>query len=138
MSRSGNVWDNAAMESFFSSLKTERIRRKTYRTRDEARADVFDYIERFYSPETQAFDDRISEPYGVREPGGISLTWCHSNPVQANQPPLEWSRWNVSLRLAVAPAWPAEPVGVAQSATRRRQGQTPPVLAACIRARRGA
>ena len=45
MSRSGNVWDNAAMESFFSSLKTERIRHKTYRSRDEARADVFDYIE---------------------------------------------------------------------------------------------
>jgi putative transposase len=50
MSRSGNVWDNAAMESFFSSLKTERTGRKTYRTRDEARADVFDYIERFYNP----------------------------------------------------------------------------------------
>ena len=50
MSRSGNVWDNAAMESFFSSLKTERIRGRTYRTRDQARADVFDYIERFYNP----------------------------------------------------------------------------------------
>ena len=49
MSRSGNVWDNAAMESFFSSLKTERTGNKTYRTRDEARADVFDYIERFYN-----------------------------------------------------------------------------------------
>ncbi len=49
MSRSGNVWDNAAMESFFSSLKTERAGRKTYRTRNEARADVFDYIERFYN-----------------------------------------------------------------------------------------
>ena len=49
MSRSGNVWDNAAMESFFSSLKTERIARKVYRSRDEARADVFDYIERFYN-----------------------------------------------------------------------------------------
>ena len=49
MSRSGNVWDNAAMESFFSSLKTERTARKTYRTRNEARADVFDYIERFYN-----------------------------------------------------------------------------------------
>jgi len=45
LSRSGNVWDNAAMESFFSSLKTERTARKTYRTRDEGRADVFDYIE---------------------------------------------------------------------------------------------
>ena len=49
MSRSGNVWDNAAMESFFSSLKTERTGNKTYRTRDEARMDVFDYIERFYN-----------------------------------------------------------------------------------------
>lgn len=49
MSRSGSVWDNAAMESFFSSLKTERIRGKVYRTRDEARADVLDYIERFYN-----------------------------------------------------------------------------------------
>jgi putative transposase len=50
MSRSGNVWDNAAMESFFSSLKTERTARKLYRTRDDARADVFDYVERFYNP----------------------------------------------------------------------------------------
>ncbi len=50
MSRSGNVWDNAAMESFFSSLKTERTARKLYRTRNEAKADVFDYVERFYNP----------------------------------------------------------------------------------------
>jgi putative transposase len=50
MSRSANVWDNAAMEGFFSSVKTERTARKTYRTRDEAKADVFDYIERFYNP----------------------------------------------------------------------------------------
>ena len=49
MSRSGNVWDNSAMESFFSSLKTERVNRRAYATRDEARADVFDYIERFYN-----------------------------------------------------------------------------------------
>jgi putative transposase len=40
MSRSGSCWDNAAMESFFSSLKTERVACKTYRTCDEARADV--------------------------------------------------------------------------------------------------
>jgi putative transposase len=50
MSRAGNVWDNAAMESFFSSLKTERTARKIYRTREQAKADVFDYIERFYNP----------------------------------------------------------------------------------------
>ena len=50
MSRAGNVWDNAAMESFFSSLKTERTAARTYRTRAQAQADVFDYIERFYNP----------------------------------------------------------------------------------------
>lgn len=50
MSRRGDCWDNAAVESFFSTKKSERIDRKTYRTRDEARADVFDYIERFTIP----------------------------------------------------------------------------------------
>jgi putative transposase len=50
MSRKGDCWDNAATESFFSTLKTERTNRQRYATRDEARADVFDYIERFYNP----------------------------------------------------------------------------------------
>jgi Integrase core domain len=45
----GFRWHNAAMESFFSSLKTERTARKIYQTRNEAKADVFDYIERFYN-----------------------------------------------------------------------------------------
>jgi len=50
MSRRGNCWDNAATESFFSTLKTERLSKRHYKTRDELRADVFDYIERFYNP----------------------------------------------------------------------------------------
>jgi putative transposase len=50
MSRAGEVWDNSAMESFFSSMKTERLARKVYRTREEIRVDVFEYIERFYNP----------------------------------------------------------------------------------------
>jgi putative transposase len=50
MSLKGDVWDNSAMESFFSSLKTERTARKVYRTRAEAKADVFDYIERSTTP----------------------------------------------------------------------------------------
>ena len=50
MSRKGDCWNNAAMESFFSTMKTERTARRTYVTRDEGRADVFDYIERFYDP----------------------------------------------------------------------------------------
>jgi putative transposase len=51
MSRAGNVWDNSTVESFFSSLKSERVNRHRYRTRDEARSDIFDYIERFYNPQ---------------------------------------------------------------------------------------
>lgn len=49
MSRRGNCWDNAVAESFFSSLKKERIRKRIYKTREMARADVFDYIEVFYN-----------------------------------------------------------------------------------------
>jgi len=50
MSRRGNCYDNAVAESFFQLLKRERIRRKVYTTREEARHDVFDYIELFYNP----------------------------------------------------------------------------------------
>ena len=50
MSRRGNCHDNAVAESFFQLLKRERIRRRTYRDREEARRDVFDYIEMFYNP----------------------------------------------------------------------------------------
>ena len=50
MSRRGNCHDNAVAESFFSSLKRERIRRRTYKNRKEARQDMFDYVEMFYNP----------------------------------------------------------------------------------------
>ena len=50
MSRRGNCHDNAVAESFFQLLKRERVRRRIYNTRNDARADVFDYIELFYNP----------------------------------------------------------------------------------------
>jgi transposase InsO family protein len=49
MSRRGNVYDNAPMESFFATLKAELIHRTRFRTRDEARAAIFEYIEVFYN-----------------------------------------------------------------------------------------
>jgi len=49
MSRRGNCYDNAAAESFFSSLKKEKIRRYIFKTRGEAKAEIFDYIEVFYN-----------------------------------------------------------------------------------------
>jgi len=49
MSRKGDCWDNAVAESFFSTLKTERVHHRLYRSRDEARRDIFEYIEVFYN-----------------------------------------------------------------------------------------
>src|SRR5437763_14217808 len=85
MSRSGNVWANAAMESFFSSLKTERTARKVYRTRDEAKADVFDYIERFYNPKRRhSTIGYVSTMEFERQAGliqaGRNRTGCRSSP----------------------------------------------------------
>ncbi len=50
LASAGTCADNAAAESFFGLLKRERVNRRQYRTRAEARADVFDYIERFHNP----------------------------------------------------------------------------------------
>ena len=50
MSAVGHCGDNAACEAFFGVLKRERVYRAHYRTRDEARADLFDYLERFHNP----------------------------------------------------------------------------------------
>jgi len=72
MSRSGNCWDNAAMESFFSSLKTERTARKTYRTRNEARADVFDYIECFYNPKRRHSTIGYMSPMDFEAKAGLA------------------------------------------------------------------
>jgi transposase InsO family protein len=51
MSRKGNCWDNAAMESFFKTLKVERVHQLNYETRAQARLDVMDWIEGFYNRE---------------------------------------------------------------------------------------
>ena len=49
MSRKGDYYDNAPMESFFSSLKTELVHQTRFRTRQEAKAALFEYIETFYN-----------------------------------------------------------------------------------------
>ncbi|MCO6388232.1 IS3 family transposase [Aliihoeflea sp. 40Bstr573] len=62
MSRRGNCHDNAVAESFFNLLKRERIRRRTYRTREQARQDVFDYIEMFYNPKRKHVRNGMLSP----------------------------------------------------------------------------
>ena len=49
MSRKGNCWDNAPMESFFHTLKVELVHRRDYRIREEAKRDIIEYIEMFYN-----------------------------------------------------------------------------------------
>ena len=63
MSRHGDCWDNEAIKSFFASLKKERVYRTIYRTRDAARADLFDYIEAFYNSRR------------VTPPGAVGFWW---------------------------------------------------------------
>ena len=61
MSRRGNCHDNAVAESFFQLLKRERVKRKVYSTRDDARADIFDYIEMFYNAKRRhGFNNQLS------------------------------------------------------------------------------
>lgn len=62
MSRRGNCHDNAVAESFFQLLKRERIRRRTYLTRNAARKDVFDYIEMFYNPKRKHTNNGMLSP----------------------------------------------------------------------------
>ncbi len=62
MSRRGNCHDNAVAESFFQLLKRERIRRRTYLTREAARQDVFDYIEMFYNPKRKHTNNGMLSP----------------------------------------------------------------------------
>jgi transposase InsO family protein len=83
MSRRGNCWDNACVESFFGTLKRELICHRQYRTRDEATPDIFEYIEVFYnrkrrhstlgydSPAEYEARTAVASP-GVHEIGGRS------------------------------------------------------------------
>jgi len=72
MSRRGNCYDNAVAESFFSSLKKERIRRRIYSTRDDAKSDVFNYIELFYNSR------RRHSYLGYVSPQAYELAGCGS------------------------------------------------------------
>lgn len=62
MSRRGNCHDNAVAESFFQLLKRERIRRRTYLTREAARQDMFEYIEMFYNPRRKHTNNGMLSP----------------------------------------------------------------------------
>jgi putative transposase len=62
MSRRGNCHDNAVAESFFNLLKRERVRRRIYKTRDDARQDMFYYIEMLYNPQRKHVRNGMLSP----------------------------------------------------------------------------
>lgn len=66
--RRGDVWDNSAMESFFASFRKEWAHRRNYATRDEARANLFDYRALLNSAPA-SLDDRLHESRNVRSIG---------------------------------------------------------------------
>ena len=73
MSRRGNCWDNAVAESFFNLLKRERIRRRKYKTREEARRDVFDCIEFFYNPQRKHVRNGMLSPIDFEQQQKLKL-----------------------------------------------------------------
>jgi putative transposase len=73
MSRRRNCWDTAVVESFFNLLKRERIRRRKYKTREEARRDVFDYIEFFYNPQRKHVRNRMLSPIAFEQQQKLKL-----------------------------------------------------------------
>ncbi len=76
MSRKGNCWDNAPAESFFNSLKNERVHGTRYRTRAEATIDLFDYSEPFYNRK------RLHSTLGYRSPRGFLEDWTNAQHAQ--------------------------------------------------------
>lgn len=73
MSRRGNCHDNAVAESFFQLLKRERIRRRTYETRDVARQDIFDYIEFFYNTKRRHGFNNMRTPVQYEQQNPVRL-----------------------------------------------------------------
>lgn len=71
MSRKGNCWDNAPVESFFGTLKRERVFHRKYPTRFHARQSIFDYIERFYNRR------RLHSPLGYKSPAAYEAAYLN-------------------------------------------------------------
>lgn len=73
MSKKGDCWDNAPAESFFASLKKDRIYWRRYKTREEAKQDIFDYLEMFYNSE------RLHSSLGYVSPREFENAWLIAN-----------------------------------------------------------
>lgn len=96
----GHCGDNAAAEGFFGKLKRERVHRRRYLLLAEARADVFDYIERCHNPMIQRRLDAKDQAYRLLTQTSVETG---QNPSKQTQPSLELAESQPSL-----PGYPAE------------------------------
>ena len=74
MSRRGNCYDNAPMESFWGTLKNELVHRRRYETREQARREITEYIELFYNRQ------RRHSRLGNRSPATFAQQWARQQP----------------------------------------------------------
>ena len=95
MSALGHCGDNAACEGFFGALKRQRIHHRRYRTRDHARADVFNYIERFHNPRMRRRVAVQDQKFSTVFKPSVEARW---NPFFNKKPGLIHSLWT-SCRL---------------------------------------
>src|SRR5689334_23772298 len=88
MSRKGDCWDNAPMESFFGSLKNELVHRTTFPTREAARRAIFEYVEAFYNRRRRHSGLGFLTPAQAHEQDGrgrvMHLNRVSSRPSQAH------------------------------------------------------
>ena len=80
MSRKGNAYDNAVVESFFSNLKNELVHHRTFATRDQARAEIFDYIEVFYNRQRAHATLQYMSPVDYENSRRVPDSTCPENP----------------------------------------------------------
>ena len=90
MSRRANCWDNAAMESFFKTLKVERIHLIRYETRAQAKLDIVDWIEGFYNHRRMHSSIGYQTPVDAESRPHGCVKWCTSNPRQGQSQVDKW------------------------------------------------
>ena len=80
MSRKGNAYDNAVVESFFGNLKNELVPHRNYATREDARAEIFDYMELFYNRRRAHATLQYMSPVDYEDSHRVTETNCPGNP----------------------------------------------------------
>ena len=77
MSRKGHCWDNAVAESFFHTLKVELIHRERFKTREEAKQKIFEYVELYYNQKRAHSTLGYLSPFEYKQQAALTLQTVH-------------------------------------------------------------